>query len=206
MALTWLWRTKAHRTVSALLAVPLIALTVACGTDFVDPEPVGARADTPEPEATVFRVIPVTPMPTATPLPPAEGPDGLAQRPFPSEIDPTKRGPGLPQDAVLAFWAEYLSDSRLIIEGREDRKVDVHICADGTLFPGSASTFVTAGTWGLRGSSREWFEVIVGREFRAGRISGFANLSRNGTNTVALNEGNAVNVVSVTDSDLCGTL
>ncbi len=178
-------------------------LGIACGTDFVEPAPVGARMETPTAQATVFRVIPVTPVATPTPLPPAIGPNGEVQRPFPPEIDPGQRGPGLPQDAVLAFWSDYLADTRLIVE---NQKVDVHICKDGTLFPGSSSTFVNAGTWGLRPSAREWFEVILGREFRAGRISGFANLSRVGESTVSRGQGASIDVVSVTDSDLCGTL
>ena len=172
-----------------------------CGTDFEDPRPVGASADTPVPEATVFRVIQVTPVATPTPLPPAIGPDGAIQKPFPPEIDPSRSGRGLPSDAVMAFWREYLGDTRLIVEGR---LVDVHLCSDGTLYPGSPSTFVNAGTWGLRETSGEWYEVIVGREFRAGRISGFATLSRIGQATVALNDG--VAVASVTESDLCGTI
>ena len=69
---------------------------------------------------------------------------------------------------------------------------DVHLCADGTLFPGSPSTFVNAGTWGLRPTSGEWYEVILGREFRAGRISGFVTLSRIGATTAAINDGVAV--------------
>ncbi len=101
----------------------------------------------------------------------------------------------------MGIWAEYLADSRLIVEGR---LVDVHLCGDGTLFPGSTSTFVNAGTWGLRPSSAEWYEVILGREFRPGRISGFATLSRVGNATVSKNDGLAV--VSVTDSDLCGEI
>lgn len=176
-------------------------LFVACGTDFVEPASVGSRAGTPVAEATVFRVIKVTPVATPTPLPPAIGPDGSIQRPFPAEIDPSRTGAGLPPDATMGFWSEYLGDTRLVVE---DRLVDVHLCADGTLFPGSPSTFVNAGTWGLRPTSGEWYEVIVGREFRAGRISGFVTLSRIGAATVAINDRLAV--VSVTDSDLCGEI
>ena len=141
---------------------------VACGTDFVEPAPVGARSNTPVAQATVFRVLPVTPIATPSPLPPAIGPDGSIQRPFPSEIDPSRPGSGLPADAVMAFWAEYLADTRLIVEGR---LVDVHLCGNRTLLPGSPSTFVNAGTWGLRPTSGEWYEVILGREFRAGLIT-----------------------------------
>ncbi len=176
-------------------------LLTACGTDFVEPDAVGARTDTPVPQATVFRVIKVTPVATATPLPPAIGPDGQIQKPFPPEIDPERAGVGLPGDATMGFWADYLADTRLVVDGQ---LVDVHLCADGTLFPGSPSTFVNAGTWGLRPTAGEWYEVILGREFRAGRVSGFVTLSRIGSSTVAINEGIAV--VSVTDSDLCGEL
>ncbi len=182
----------------ALLAVVILS---ACGTDFVEPQPVGARADTPVAQATVFRVIQVTPIATSTPLPPAIGPDGKVQKPFPPELDPDRSGDGLPRDAVMGLWAEYLADTRVVVDGR---LVDVHICADGTLLPGSPSTFVNAGTWGLRPTSGEWYEVILGREFRAGRISGFATLSRIGASTVAINDG--ISVVSVTESDLCGEI
>ncbi len=184
----------------ALILGSVFATTffVACGTDFVEPAPVGARSDTPVAQATVFRVIEVTPIATPTELPPAIGPDGAIQRPFPSEIDPSRSGTGLPPDAVMGFWSEYLADARLVVE---DRLVDVHICANGTLIPGTPSTFVNAGTWGLRPTSGEWYEVILGREFRAGRISGFVTLSRIGGATVAINDHLAV--VSVTDSDLC---
>lgn len=190
------------RTTTLFLSSILSALMLAaCGTDFVDTAPVGARSETPVPQATVFRVIQVTPVATATPLPPAIGPDGKVQKRFPAEIDPSRTGVGLPEDATMGFWADYLSDTRLVVEGR---LVDVHLCGDGTLIPGSASTFVNAGTWGLRPTSGEWYEVILGREFRAGRISGFAVLSRIGAATVAINESLAV--VSVTDSDLCGEI
>jgi len=100
----------------------------------------------------------------------------------------------------MAFWSDYLSGSRVIIE---EIRVDVHLCEDGTLLPGSASTIVNGGTWGLRATSGEWYEVILGREFRAGRISGFATLSRIGEATVA--KGDSIAVASVTDSDLCNS-
>ncbi len=189
-----------NRLIGALAAV-VFTLLMACGTDFAEPAAVGARSNTPVAEATVYRVIQVTPQPTPTPLPTAIGPDGSQQRLFPSEIDPSRAGRGLPPDAVTGFWTEYLSDSRLIVEGS---LIDVHICADGTLIPGSPSTIVAAGTWGLRSAGAEWYEVIFGREFRAGRISGLVHLSRVGAATVNKMDGLAV--VSVTDSDLCGTL
>lgn len=184
----------------ALFAVAaLLAGTVAaCGTDFTEPPRVGARPETPDPQPTVFQVIEVTPQPSPTPLPTPEGPDGAAQRPFPSEIDPSRAGAGLPDDAVMGFWREYLTDTRVIVEGK---LVDVHLCADGSLVPGSPSTFINAGTWALRPSNGEWYEVVLGREFRAGRISGFAQLSRIGGTTVDRNDG--ISVVSVTDSDFC---
>lgn len=184
-----------------LSSVAGAVLLAACGTDFVEPGEVGAASDAPVPQATVFRVIKVTPVATPTPLPPAIGPDGSIQKPYPAEIDPERAGAGLPLDAVMGFWTQYLSDSRLVVE---DRLVDVHLCSDGTLFPGSPSTFVNAGTWGLRPTSGEWYEVILGREFRAGRISGFVTLSRIGAVTAAINDG--IDVVSVTDSDLCGEI
>lgn len=182
-----------------LLLAPVSAaiLFAACGTDFVEPGPVATRSNTPVSQPTVFRVIAVTPVATPSPIPTAVGPDGGVQRQFPPEIHPARAA--LPADDVLGSWTEYLVDSRLIVEGRP---IDVHVCSDGSLVPGSPSTIVSAGTWGLRPASGEWYEVILGREFRAGRISGFVTLSRIGEATVALNDGIAV--VSVTDSDLCG--
>lgn len=179
----------------------MAGLLAACGTDFVEPAAAGVRVETPTPQATVFRVIPVTPVATATPPPLAVGPDGSVQRLFPAEIDPSRTGAGLPSDVVISFWTEYLSDTRLIVA---DSRIDAHLCADGSLLPGSASSIVPAGAWGLRPASGEWYEVILGSENRSGRISGFTTLSRAGASTVALNDG--VAVVSVTDSDLCADL
>lgn len=198
----WALSGFSSRSIALVLSsVAAAVLFVACGTDFVEPAAVGTRPDTPVPQATVFRVIQVTPVATSTALPPAIGPDGQVQKPFPSEIDPGRSGAGLPSDAALGFWSEYLSDTRLVLE---DRMLDVHICRDGTLLPGSQSTFVNGGNWGLRATSGEWYEVILGREFRAGRISGFVTLSRIGAATVAINDRLAV--VSVTDSDVCGDI
>jgi hypothetical protein len=181
--------------------IPAVALLLACGTDFVEPAPVAATADKPVLKATVFRVIPVAPQATLTPLPAVVGPIGSTQRPFPAEIDPSRTSTQLVSDDVIDFWTEYLSDTRLIVDGRP---VDIHICADGRLLPGAPSTVFAAGTWGFEPPAGDWYEVILGREFRRGRISGIVTLSRVGASTVAVDEG--LNVVSVTDSDLCAAI
>jgi hypothetical protein len=177
---------------------------VACGTDFVEPEPVAARADTPVPQATVFRVIPATPVATPTALPTAVSPDGSAQRMFPAELNPERRSTGLPTDEVFSYWKEYLDDTRLVVAGTT---IDVHLCADGRLVPASDSTTVSEGKWGFRSSPGEWYEVILSRESRPGRLRGFVMLSRAGESTVAFDEdqGSVLNVVSVTDSKLCAS-
>ncbi len=192
---------KSYR-LSSVVVITFIAFALsACGTDFAEPEPVAAISDTPVPQATVFRVLPVTPVATSTPLPPPIGIDGKVQKEFPSQIDPSRSSVSLPPDAVLGFWAGYLSNTRLIVEGQP---VDVHLCEDRTLFPGSPSTFVNAGTWALRPGRDEAYEVTLGREWQGRRISGFVHLSRVGGQTVATNDG--LHIVSVTESDLCDEL
>lgn len=181
-----------------MLSLALAALVTGCGTDFAEPAPVSVRVETPPPVATVLRVIPVAPLPTATTLPPVVGPDGSVQRPFPPEIDPGQTSVLLIARDVIDSWRAYLSDARLIVA---DRRIDVHICADGRLIPASPLSVIGAGRWGFLPSVGEWHEVILGREFRRGRISGIVTLSRVGASTVALNDG--VAVVSVTDSELC---
>ena len=176
----------------------VIILLAGCGTDFVEPAPISARPDTPVPNAPVFRIIPATPVATATPLPTAVGPVGSVQRPFPALIDPGRSSTPLASHNVINLWTEYLRDARMIVAGRN---IDIHICADGRLIPGSASSIITGGTWGFTASSGEWNEVVFGREFRRGRISGIVTLSRLGASTAAVNDG--LSVVSVTDSDLC---
>ena len=178
-----------------LLVAGLIA---ACGTDFVEPAPVGARADTPAPQATVFRVISVTPVATPTPLPAAVGPDGSVQRLFPAEIDPDRAVTGQSSADVINYWKEYLSGARLIVAARG---IDIHLCADGDLIPSTPATGTATDSWGFRSSTGEWYEVILGRELQRSRISGIVTLSRVGESTVAL-DGD-LNVVSVTDSELC---
>ena len=104
-----------------MLSLAVAALVTGCGTDFVEPVPVGVRVETPPPVATVLRVIPVAPLPTATTLPPAVGPDGSVQRPFPPEIDPGRTTTLLLADDVIDSWRAYLSDARLIIA---DQRID----------------------------------------------------------------------------------
>jgi hypothetical protein len=184
-----------------MLAVWLLtaAVLAACGTDFSSRQPVADAGDaTPLPEATVYRVIPVTPMPSATPLPTAVGPAGAPQRPFPSEIDASRSGHGLPGEAVISLWTNYLNGARVIVEGKD---IDLNLCADGTLIPQSPLSVISGGTWGLRSTNGEWYEVMLGREFSRGRLSGIVTLSRIGDSTVAL--GDRPSVVSVTDSQLC---
>lgn len=185
----------------ALFAVFVVSgLGVACGTDFVEPPPIAAQVETPTPVATVLRVIPVTPVPTPTPLATAVGPDGAAQRDFPAEIDPANGGNGLPVDAVMGYWREYLADARVIVEGRP---VDLHTCMNGDMIFTSQFNGEREVRWGLRPTNDEWFEVYLGTEFRPGRVSALVRLSRVGGSTVAIAEDGTPGVVSVTDSDLC---
>jgi hypothetical protein len=185
--------------VLALSASMLIAVALtACGTDFASRQPVAAAIDTPVPVATVYREIPVTPLPSATPLPTVVGPDGAAQRVFPSEIDAGRTGHGLPEEAVISYWTNYLNGARLIVESRD---IDLNLCTDGTLLPQSPLSAIGGGVWGLRTTNGEWYEVMLGREFSRGRLTGIVTLSRIGDSTVALGERPVV--VSVTDSKLC---
>ena len=181
----------------AISMLSAIAVT-ACGTDFASRPPVVAAVNTPVAVATVYREIPVTPMPSPTPLPTVVGPGGAAQRTFPTELDVSRSGRGLPEEAVISYWTNYLSGARVIVESRD---VDVNLCTDGMLIPQSPLSVISGGTWGLRTTNGEWYEVTLGREFSRGRLTGIVTLSRIGESTVALGEKPAV--VSVTDSQLC---
>jgi hypothetical protein len=189
-----------RRSLVLVLAVSMLFAVVltACGMDFASRQPVAAAVDIPVPVATVYREIPVTPLPSATPLPTVVGPDGAAQRTFPSEIDASRTGHGLPEEAVISYWTNYLNGARVIVESRD---IDLNLCTDGTLIPQSPLSAIGGGTWGLRTTNGEWYEVMLGREFSRGRLTGIVTLSRIGSSTVAL--GDRPSVVSVTDSQLC---
>lgn len=191
------------------ILIALAAVIVACGTDF--PDAPGAQAvssPTPRAEPTIFRTIPVTPAPTSTPIPLIEGElySAADQRQFPEEIESAGSKTPLPGDTVVRFWADYLANAHVVVE---ERSIDMHLCEDGRIIPVTQVTDdgqVQRGAWGVRpagGITAEWFEVALGREFGRGRLATIVVLSRNGGRTVAIDDG--ITLVSITDSDLCGS-
>ena len=192
-------------TACAAALIASAAVVTGCGSDNFA-APVQARPDTGAsptalPEATVLRVIAVTPVPTATPT--ATPSDPLfqqPQKPFPDALDASNGATRLPDEAVIGIWTEYLGDTRLRIEGFN---IDVHLCADGTMKPASDANFVPQGMWTVRSSRGRWYEVMLARQGGNSRNSGIVLLSRSEGNTVAVSQ--RVIPAFVTDSDVCRT-
>lgn len=190
---------KTWLVAGAISVLGLFGLS-ACGTDFPEPEPISASEPTPSAVPTIYRTISVTPAPTRTPVPLDEGEfySGEDQRAFPPQIDGSGSKTPLPGEAVLGLWKDYLTDAHVVIA---ERGIDMHLCDDGRIIPGSDDGVVQRGSWGLRQSGGDWFEAMVGRQFGRGRLAGIATFSRNGGRTVMVDDGIAL--ASVTDSDRC---
>jgi len=191
-------------TVVPALAVALIA--TACGTDFASqPLPTATPSDpTPQPVATVYRSIPVTPIPTIALLPTPTLVPSLAsetQKDFPEEIDPSRNTFPLPGDVVVGLWTEYLNNSHFVVELLN---IDLHLCSDGSMSPGAGGTAVEQGFWGLRTTGNdELHQVTIGRQFSRNRLATIAVLWRSASGTIAMGDSTAP--VFVTHSNECET-
>ena len=185
-----------------LVAVLPAILLAACGTD--DRVSSAESLDAVSAAPTVFRVIPVTPVPSPTPWPDA-GPNG--QRPFPDGLNPDVSEPAEP-DAVVSFWRDYLTGAQISLSSRRRFRSGplngaLHMCGGGVgLFVGNPDGTVE---WKVASTTGRWYEATLTFTLvETGRVVGTTLSVADGQLTTTLSEPGES--LPVTQSFECGPI